>query len=153
MKPHIKRIGRDLKQTCSGSERPRKRTAFLEWGKMWGIALIKIPIHSKRVIWSSTGGGVVIDLYSSSGGSITPKLSTLAYNQYGDSARRGEHFPHTFYMPHIFCMTIEDTNLYHLTSRPVLSIYLIQNIWYMWHVKCMWERFSSPRRVTILNIC
>ena len=74
------------------------------------------------------GGGGVIDLYSSSGGSITPKLSTLAYIQYGDSAGRGEPFPHTFYMPHIFCMTIEDTNLYHLTSRPVLSIYLIQNI-------------------------
>ena len=47
------------------------------------------------------GGGVVIDLYSSSGGSITPKLSTLAYIQYGDSARRGEPFPHTFYMHHI----------------------------------------------------
>ena len=91
-------------------------------------SLDKNPHTFQESYMELDGGGVVIDLYSSSGGSITPKLSTLAYIQYGDSARRGEPFPHTFYMPHIFCMTIEDTNLYHLTSRPVLSIYLIHNI-------------------------
>ena len=57
-------------------------------------SLDKNPHTFQESYMELDGGGVVIDLYSSSGGSITPKLSTLAYNQYGDSARRGEPFPH-----------------------------------------------------------